>query len=608
MGLVFSLKNISKTYGDDTLFQDLSIDFKSGEQLGLIGINGSGKSTLLKMIARKAEPDTGELICPSGIRCIYLPQEDRFPSDATIENLLFDAVRDFTLDDKEQHRIVQKALGKGLFKNPGARVATLSGGWKKKLAITQALCSRPDMLLLDEPTNHLDISGILWLEQILNLASFSFIVVSHDRAFLENTCLNMMEIGKHFSGGYFKLAGQYKKFLNARFKLLQAQEKQQASLSSKMRREDEWLRQGPKARTSKAKYRIEQARELRKQLHSVQLRNKNAAQVNIDFHSTGRKTKKLLRAYNLCKSIDNKVLFSNLTFELGPGFCLGVSGENGSGKSTFLSILEKKAPPDSGKIDWVQDLKIAVYDQNRSGLDPDATLRDALNPAGGDSVNYKGRPVHVVTWAKRFLFMPDQLDMPVKRLSGGEKARILIANLMLTPCDILLLDEPTNDLDILSLEVLEDSIRQFPGAVVIVSHDRYLMDKVCHKILFLDPDGEPGFFQNFNQILKYKAEKVKTDKPSVPKKEKSRPSGAILFSFKDKYELDHIEERILAAEAVVEQLSLAIQQPEILTNAQKMKDNCLRLKQAQEKVHILYDRWDILERKKSDSENRPDRS
>ena len=599
MSLVFSLKNIEKVYGDDTLFRDLTIDFKPGEQLGLIGVNGSGKSTLLKIIARSVEPDAGELAVPSNVRCIYLSQEDTFPPQSTVEGVLFDAVKTIVFDPKDQHRIVQKALGKGHFSEPAATVETLSGGWKKKLAITRALCAQPDMLLLDEPTNHLDINGILWLENQLNTARFSFIIVSHDRAFLENTCRNIIEIGRHFPEGYLKTAGPYTRFLTERTRFLQAQEKQQASLSSKMRREEEWLRQGPKARTSKAKYRIDQASDLKKQLHAVQLRNKNAARVDIDFSSTGRKTKKLLRAYNLGKTMGGNLLFSNLTFELGPGFCLGVTGENGSGKSTFLSILEKRTMPDQGKIEWAPDLKVSVYDQDRSKLDPESTLRDALNPAGGDSVHYKGRPVHVVTWAKRFLFMPDQLDMPAKRLSGGEKARILIANLMLTPCDILFLDEPTNDLDILSLEVLEDSIRQFPGAVVIVSHDRYLMDNVCHKILFLDPGHEPAFFQDFNQILKHRTKTAKRSGPAVSKKVKEKKSGNILFSFKEKYELDHIEDNILDAEERVEALSTLVQQPEILSDALKMKKHCLELKQAQEKVQMLYDRWEILEQKKT---------
>jgi ATP-binding cassette subfamily F protein uup len=597
MNHIFSLKNISKTYGDDTLFQELSIDFKLNEQLGLIGMNGSGKSTLLKLIAGQIQPDTGEVMTKTGLRFIYLPQEDQFDPDLTVEQILYDSIKAVSLDDKERHKRVQRSLGKGGFAETAMMSKHLSGGWKKRLAITRALCGKPDILLLDEPTNHLDINGILWLEDILKTARFSFIVISHDRTFLENTCLNIMEIGRYYAPGYFKIQGQYKKFEQERQKFLIAQQKKQASLSSKMRREDEWLKQGAKARSTKAKYRIEQARELKTELMALKSRTQTTATVNIDFHATGRQTKALLRAYNLKKTINGKPLFSDITFEIGPGFCLGVVGENGSGKSTFLSILEKKILPDEGKIEWAQDLKIAVFDQTRSTLNLKSTLKQALNPGGGDSVNYKGRSIHIVTWAKRFLFMPDQLDMPVKSLSGGEKARIIIANIMLTPCDILLLDEPTNDLDILSLEVLEDSIRQFPGAVIIVSHDRYLMDAVCHRILYFDPAAEAKFFKDFQQIMTYRKTLVEKPKKVQRTKEKKQqtPMG---FSYKDKYELDHIEEKILSAEEDVDGLTMKIQDPEIVRQPERMGHYCSLLKQTQEQVQTLYDRWEVLETKK----------
>lgn len=602
MSHIFSLKNVSKTYGDDTLFHDLSFDFKLKEQLGLIGMNGSGKSTLLKLIANEIEPDTGEFIVNTRLRFIYLPQEDHLNPDQTVEQLLYDGTKDSPFDDQEHHKIIQKLLGKGEFEDVTIRAGDLSGGWKKKLAITRALCGKPDVLLLDEPTNHLDINGILWLEDILKSASFSFIVVSHDRTFLENVCLNVMEIAKYYPKGYFKISGQYKKFEKERKKFLTSQQNKQASLSSKMRREDEWLRQGPKARSTKAKYRIEQAQKLRTELFAIKDRNRNTTKMDIDFHATGRQTKKLLRAYCLKKIVAEKELFSDITFELGPGVCLGVVGKNGSGKSTFLSILEKKILPDEGKIQWAENLKIAVFDQHRSNLNLTLTLKEALNPGGGDSVNYKGRSIHIVTWAKRFLFMPDQLDMPVKRLSGGEKARIILANIMLSPCDILLLDEPTNDLDILSLEVLEDSIRQFPGAVVIVSHDRFLMDNVCHRILYLDPDSKATFFKDFNQILNHRLmllEKPRQTTQSIKKNIRKKTNPPLSFSYKDQYELDHIEEKILTAENEVQSLSDKIQSPEIITIPEKMNHYCSLLKQAQEKAHLLYERWEYLDEKKT---------
>ncbi len=604
MSVLFSLNNVSKTYGDDTLFYDLSVDFKAKEQLGLIGMNGSGKSTLLKMIHGKVAPDTGDMSVRQGEKFVYLAQEEKFDPDHTIESILYDSLKQEPLQDKERHKRVNQALGKGNFMDGTLPTKHLSGGWKKRLAITRALCMHPTLLLLDEPTNHLDIGGILWLEKILQTAPFSFILVSHDRTFLETVCANIMEIGRYYSQGYFKIQGGYQKFEKEREKFLAAQEKQQASLASKMRREDEWLHQGAKARTTKAKYRIEQALKLRMDLAAVRERNRHTARVEIDFSATGRQTRKLIFAHNLKKEFQGKTLFSNLTFELGPGFCLGVVGENGSGKSTFLSILEKTMEPDQGTVKWAENLKIAVFDQNRSQLNPDLPLREALNPAGGDSVNYKGRPVHVVTWAKRFLFMPDQLEMPVNRLSGGEKARIILANLMLQPCDVLMLDEPTNDLDILSLEVLEQSIQDFPGAVVLVSHDRYLMDRVCHRILYLDPQQGAQFYKDFDQVLAARQaglEPVKkiSEKPvekPKPAREKSR------FSFKDKYELEHIEEHILEAEEQARALTLKIQEPEVLNDLALMTDTCSQLEKAEALVQELYARWEILEEKKAAAE------
>lgn len=605
MSLILSCKNISKSYGDDDLFNSLNIDFKDGDQIGLIGMNGSGKSTFLRIAAGLSHPDIGEIVTRPNQRIIYLEQEDRLDPKQTIDQLLYNSIKAIPFDEKERHAIVQRAIGKGGFEDPSMTAGELSGGWKKRLAITRVLCCRPDILLLDEPTNHLDISGILWLENILKAADFTFIVVSHDRAFLENVCQNVMEIGRYYPSGYFRIQGGYKNFKKQRDKFLEAQQKKQASMFSKMRREDEWLRQGPKARSTKAKFRIEQARLLRQELNAVKQRNRETASVDIDFHSTGRQTKKLLRVRNLKKSMGSRTLFSNLTFEMGPGFCLGIAGENGSGKSTLLSLLEKKTRPDEGRVVWAENLKVAVFDQKRSTLDPEATLKEALNPAGGDSVNYKNRPVHIVTWAKRFLFMPDQLETPVKTLSGGEQARIIMANIMLAPCDLLLLDEPTNDLDILSLEVLEKSIAQFDGAVIIVSHDRYLMDRVCHRILYIDPDNETNFFKDFSQVMDYRVNHESRLKNQKQKNEKAtKAKSAVLFSFKDKYELDNIEEKILSAEAEVETLSGKIQEPDIVKDAEKMAHYCTLLKNSEETVHNLYARWEYLEKKKLDAGNK----
>ena len=603
MTVLVSVKELCKAYGDDTLFTGLSVDIKPGEKLGLIGMNGSGKSTLLKIICGLSTPDEGELSVQTGQCLVYLAQEDKFDPDLSIEQVLFNSLSSLDLQEKERHRRVSRALGLGGFTNAAIKTKELSGGWRKRLAITRAFCLAPDLLLLDEPTNHLDIAGILWLEQMLLTARFSFVAVSHDRAFLENVCSHTMEIARYYQGGVFKIQGNYLKFEQERDKYLEAQAKKQSSLASKMRREDQWLRQGAKARTTKAKYRIDQAEELRKELSEVKARNRQTTRLDIDFSGTGRQTKKLLRVHNLTKGFKDKTLFSNITFELGPGFCLGIVGDNGSGKSTFLSLIEQSMAPDQGTVKWAENLKTATYHQERTQLDPKMTLRDALNPAGGDSVNYKGRTIHVVSWAKRFLFMPDQLDMPVGRLSGGEKARIVLAEIMLQLCDLLLLDEPTNDLDILSLEVLETSIKEFEGAVIIVSHDRYLMDRVCHRMLYLDNTETPQFYRDFGQILKARTAREKPLRPVAEKnkKEATKPSPTKkrLFSFKDKYELENIEEKIMDAEQRVEDFSEQIQRPDVIQDSALLADTCEKLEQAQSLVQKLYSRWEELEEKKA---------
>jgi ABC transport system ATP-binding/permease protein len=614
MSVIFTLSDIFKAYGDDTLFSELNFDFKTGEHLGLIGSNGSGKSTLLRIIARETQPDSGEITVQKGCRIVYLPQEDRVDPDRTVASVLYQSLNALPMDEKERHRRVNQAMGKAGFADTNEKAGQLSGGWKKRLSITRSLCMDPDLLLLDEPTNHLDIDGILWLEQLLSSAAFSFIAVSHDRAFLDTVCTGTMEIGKYYPKGYFKVQGGYQTFEQEREKFLTAQEKQQASLAGRMRKEEAWLKQGAKARSTKAKFRIDQAHRLGQVLAALKERNRHTARVDIDFTGTGRQTKKLIQVHNLTKGFASRPLFSGITFQLGPGFCLGVVGVNGSGKSTFLSLLEKTILPDQGTVKWAENLKIAVFDQNRTRLDPDSLLREALNPAGGDAVNYQGKSVHIVTWAKRFLFMPDQLDMPVRHLSGGEKARIVLAVLMLEPADVLLLDEPTNDLDILSLEVLEQRIKEFEGAVVIVSHDRYLMDRVCHRMLFLDPDSDAAFYRDFNQILGARTRQTSSDRmpaastvpPNAAPTARPAPAPAqkssLVFSYKDKYELEHMEESILAAEETVADLSAAIQDPEIMALPKKLADLCRDLEQAEKQVQDLYARWQILEQKKSDAE------
>ncbi|MBI9088558.1 MAG: ABC-F family ATP-binding cassette domain-containing protein [Desulfobacterium sp.] len=593
MTLVFSYRSIFKSYGDTPVFDNLTINFEDDERLGLIGSNGSGKSTLLKLVADEDTPEQGERYLKKNTRLVYLPQKDKLDPDKTIQETLFDGLAQENLDDQEQYRRVKKMIGLGGFADASQACGTLSGGWRKRLAITRAVSLAPDILMLDEPTNHLDISGILWLEALLRDPDFAFVVVSHDRCFLEAVCKTVTELGRCYPEGFLKINGGYTTFIKEQARVLETQMRQEEVLSNKMKRETEWLRQGAKARSTKAKYRIDQADKLDDELSNIKIRNRQTDRVKIDFNATHRKTKKLLTCEDIGKSLGDRQLFSKINLELLPGTRLGLVGDNGCGKTTFMNIIEGTLEPDQGSVKRADKLKVAVFDQNRSRLDPDITLKQALSPAG-DAVVYNGQSVHVASWAKRFLFTPKQLTLPVRRLSGGEKARILIANIMLQPADLLLLDEPTNDLDIPSLEILEQSLVEFPGAIVLVSHDRFLLDRVATRVLHFDGNGGTGLYADCTQCLTPKAPVKKAKKTDKAKPVKNQRKS-IKFSYKDKFELEQIETKILGAETEVSELELAMEDQLVMSNPEKLKDVCSRLQQGQESVERLYARWEELE-------------
>jgi len=593
MTLAFSYRSIFKSYGNTPVFENLTVNFEDNEQLGLIGSNGSGKSTLLELIADEDTPEKGERYLKKNTKLVYLPQKDRLDPDKTIEEVLFDGLAKENLSDQELQKRIKKIIGVGGFTDLSQCCGTLSGGWQKRLAITRALSLAPDLLLLDEPTNHLDISGILWLESLLKKPDFAFVVVSHDRSFLENVCKDITELGRCYPEGFLKIKGGYTTFMTERTRILATQMRQEEVLSNRMKRETDWLRQGAKARSTKAKYRIDQADKLETELTDIKKRNRQNNRVEIDFSATQRKTKKLVTCVNIGKSLGGKKLFSNIDLELLPGTRLGLVGNNGCGKTSFMNILEGRLQPDQGKVTQADKLRVAVFDQNRSRLDPDLTLKQALSPAG-DAVIYKDQSIHIVSWAKRFLFTPEQLTLPVRRLSGGEKARVLISNIILEPADLLLLDEPTNDLDIPSLEVLEQGLLEFPGAVVMVSHDRFLLDRVATRILYFDGEGNAELYADHSQCLTCDAP-GKKEKKSIKEKPSKREKEPMKFSFKDKFELEQISTRILTAETELKEIELTMEDQLAMSDQKKLIEVCTRLQEAQETVDLLYARWEELE-------------
>lgn len=596
MAFLITYQSLGMAYGSQTLFSDLSIGFSEGERIGLIGSNGVGKSTLLKIFADKIKPDKGDRIQGKSIVFEYLAQQDQLDHTKTIDEILTGILDEEFFDDAEKYGKAQKIIGQAEIPDLDVLIGDLSGGWKKRISITCALIKQPDLLFLDEPTNHLDFEGILWLEGILKNAVFAFVLVSHDRYLLENATNRIIELGPVYPGGYYKIEGNYSEFLKRREDFLENQLRKETVLANKMRRETEWLSRGPKARATKAQYRIDSAMKMNDELSNIKKRNSHNITVDISFDSTGRKTKKLLEAYNIGKTLGDKKLFEDVSIRLSPGTFIGLLGANGSGKSTFLKILNKSIEPDSGTIKHVDDLKIVMFDQDREQLDQNITLKKALS-ADSDTVLYMGRPVHIVTWAKKFLFKAEQLDMPVRNLSGGEQARVLIANLMQKPSDILFLDEPTNDLDIQSLEILEESLREFPGAIVAASHDRYLLDNLATHILGFDGEGSAVVYADFRQWIDVVNERKKKLKSKTKKNKEVqvKTKNKKKFSYKHNYELEHIEEKIQQAEKEVEQYEIHLTDPEVSNNPVKLQETCNSLDKAHKYVEKLYDRWEILE-------------
>jgi ATP-binding cassette subfamily F protein uup len=598
MSVLLGFESLTKSYGPRPLFTGLTMDLAAGERVGLIGPNGSGKSTLLRLLAGLETPDAGTVALRRTTRLGYLPQEDRFPPGRTVEEVLLDALADSGLEGYERDTQVGIIRGKVGLADPDQPADTLSGGWRKRLAVARELVRKPDLLLLDEPTNHLDLEGVLWLEALLKDAPFAYLLVSHDRYFLENATNQTVELNRTYPDGYFRVAGPYSEFLSRREDFLEGQAAREKTLANRVRREVEWLRRGPAARTGKSSARIKEAGRLSEELAEVQYRNRQTGTVQIDFSSTGRKSRKLLVARDVARSAGGRPLFRGLALTLSPGMKLGLLGPNGSGKSTLQRVLAGELPPEEGSIELAEGVRVVKFSQDRGSLDRSATLRKALTGTG-ETVQFGGQSLHVSAWAKRFLFRTEQLDLLVGDLSGGEQARVLIARLMLQPADVLLLDEPTNDLDIASLEVLEESLAEFPGALVLVTHDRYLLDRLCTEILGLDGRGGVGFFADLAQWAAAQESppeakpKPPADRPA-PRPAKEKPKR---LSIPERRELEGMEQAILAAEAAVTEREGEVQSAGNAADHVRLREACTALQKAQEVVEKLYARWAELEGK-----------
>jgi ABC transport system ATP-binding/permease protein len=601
---IINAQKLSKRYGLAPLFEDISFTVSEGERIGLIGPNGSGKSTLLEILVGRVKPDKGEVAIRKGAQLSFVEQISQFPPESTCRSVIQSALQRSGVAAQDLSFRAEEALSRGGFIDFETHAAALSGGWRKRLAVVEGLAQDPDILLLDEPTNHLDLAGIKWLEELLEDAAFACVVVSHDRYFLENVANDMVELDRIYQDGFLRVQGTYSHFLEAKEAYLHAQGNRQEALENRVHTEIEWLRRGPKARTTKSKSRIDKAHKMIGELADLNARTRTVT-AKIDFSASNRQTKQLVVLEDASYSVGGRTLFKDIDFTVTSGMRIGLVGPNGSGKTTLLRLLRGEINPSSGTVRKADSLRIVYFDQNRE-LDPNLTLRRALAP-DSDSVIYQDRVTHVASWAARFLFNAEDLNRPVGRLSGGERARVLVAQLMLQPADVLLLDEPTNDLDIPTLEILEENLLEYRGALVLITHDRYMLDRVSTIVFGLDGLGHAERFADYSQwdawqsaqnvafIAEQKTESkrlpARSEIPSVlPKTKRTHTESR---------ELASIEKQIAKAEQTLLARRTALEDKEIASDASRLQIAFAEMEAAQKTVDRLYQRWSELDRKKN---------
>lgn len=591
---LLSLQDGTKGFSEHPLFTRLSLVISEGERVALIGDNGSGKSTLLKILAGIEELDGGTLSSRKGLRAAYIAQQDIFPDEISVGEIMDKYLASARLDHDEIARRSSMYLGMAGFEDPSADVTTLSGGWKKRLSIARALALEPDCLLLDEPTNHLDIDSIEWLEELLVGLTIPMIFVSHDRYFIERVATRVIELNRAYPRDHIATDGGYADYIERREEILSQLEKQRSSLANKVRREVEWLRQGVKARTTKSRARINEAHKLIDTLRGTPSTERQ--RMELEFSSTQRKTKELLKAEGVAQAIGGRELCKNVSLILSPGSRLAIVGANGSGKTTLVRTLLGELTPTAGRVVRAPNLRVSFMDQARSQIREDITLREFLCPHG-DSVSFQRENIHVAAWAARFLFSHEHLSRTMSALSGGERARALLAKSITEESDILVFDEPTNDLDIATLENLEEGFESFPGAIVLITHDRYVLERTASMVLGL-LDGEATLFGSYEQWESYKLERAanarggttqKAEKKQAPQKSSKK------LSYKDARDLSMIEELIAKAEEELARTQQEIDSGAHATNAAKLTELCAQLTAQQTEVERLYARWQELE-------------
>ncbi len=614
MSVLLSAHKIAKTFGVQTLFKDITFSVEDSQKIGLIGPNGAGKSTMLQIIAQKLKPDKGDVSFGKSLVVGYLEQSPQFPKDQTVIDALLSSVM-YAEDASSQARAYELIAKLNLETETDygqKNVSELSGGWLKRVALARELMKDPNLLLLDEPTNHLDVVSIQWLEEFLSTQEkLAYLIITHDRLFLQNTCDMIFDLDIKNPDGLIKFSGTYADFLDLKDSLISSQKTLLSTKKNTLRRETEWLRRGAKARQTKQTARIDRAHDLKDNVYNLAtiLRDKT---VTFDFGEKDHNPKKIIEMDNVSLQRDTKLLFKNFSYIFGGRARTGLLGANGSGKTSLIKLMLGDIPPTSGTVKITEGIEMSYFSQKKEDLDTKTSVMKTLCPQG-DYVHLQGQAVYAKSYLSRFHFRHDQMDLPVGKISGGEQSRLLLAKMMLGAKSVLILDEPTNDLDIETLDALQDALAAFPGAVILVSHDRYFMDQVCTEVLAIDEENHK--IEKFATVLQWsewQKNKGRGGPSAVPQEAFVAPAPVApvstpastpvsksnkKLSFKEQRELDTMEETIQKAEADVVSIEEKMAQPNL---AFPERQEMTRLHQTlKDKIEKLYERWEELNRKSS---------
>jgi len=587
---IISLHHVSLAFGGPQLLDNISLQIESGDRICLLGRNGTGKSTLLHLINSDLSPDSGKIIRKQAVTTAYVPQEFPLPWTGTIRHYLQQNLAVRQMEPHAADICIDQTLSQ-MNLNPEAELATLSGGLKRRALLAAALVQDPDLLLLDEPTNHLDINAICWLENFLQRLRTTLIFVSHDRTFVRNLANRIVELDR---GQVYDYRCRYNTYLERRQETLNAEEKSCSRLDQKLAEEEIWIRKGIKARRTRNMGRV---RELQKLREERRQRRERTGKVRLQLEEATQSGKMVMEAQQLSFTYGDHTIIDSLDLIILRGDRIGLIGPNGSGKTTLLKILTRQLQPTEGTLRHGTNLQIAYFDQLREQLDEEKSVKQ--NIAGDhDHVLIHGKPRHIYGYLQDFLFTPERGRTPVRILSGGEKNRLLLAKLFTQPANLLILDEPTNDLDMETLDLLEELLLDYQGTVLLVSHDRsFLNNVVTSSLIFANQGKVAEMIGGYDDWLKNQE-----TAPTPPKKEKSKPpqqkARPRKISFKEKKELEKLPKRIDALESEQADIHQQMADPTMYkagegSQIRKLKE---RLQAIEIEVEKAYQRWDELEK------------